>query len=201
MSDDDRQAEEEILRVLRRLEAAPRDPEAWERFFLRLWPYVLATTHRSLAGSPQGVVDAEDVAQETFIQFARYWHTHKERRPRTEVELRALLGVMARRQCSASRRLLLRERRDARRDRPLPPDGNVMEVRPVAQALVEYRDLLEAIRGDLQPNEVQVLDLLIDGHTEIEIAKGLGVTDRTIRRWLTAVREVIRKRLLQWNLG
>jgi RNA polymerase sigma factor (sigma-70 family) len=199
--DDRRQKREDVGDILRRLTVGPRDPEAWEDFFVRLWPYVLATAHRLLESSPQRMIDAEDVAQETFIRFARFWHAGQGERPQTEGQLRALLSTMTRHQAGTARRLLLRERRDARRDRPLPEDGSVADVRPLAQALVEFDDLLRRILAELAPEGRRLVPLLLAGHTEMEIAKLLGVSDRTVRRQLGVLRETIRKQLAAYDLG
>jgi len=193
--------DDDLREILRGLEAAPRDAKAWERFFMRLWPFVRAAAYHALAGSPQRVIDAEDVAQEVFIHFARLWHSGRDPRPATGDHVRHLLALMARRQGNTARRLLLRERRDARRDQPLPEDGDLADTRPLVQALVEYDDLLARILADLGPEDQLLVRRLIAGHTEKDIAGELGVTDRTIRRRLIGVREAIRKHLLTEDLG
>jgi RNA polymerase sigma factor (sigma-70 family) len=191
MPPDERQTEGEIAQILQGLTEASRDSRMWERFFTRLWPYVVAVTHRlSQCGA-----DAEDVAQEVFMQFAQFWHSGKGEQPRSEGQLKALLSAMARHQVSNDVRRFCSERRDARRDRPLPDDGGWADGRPSAGDLVELQDLLDHINAELNPEDRRLLQLLIAGYTEVEAAKELGVTERTIRRRLAALRATVRKHL------
>ncbi len=83
-------------------------------------------------------------------------------------------------------------KRDVRRDLGLNASGqnddwivSHLGQTPDALAGVEFADLLERF----EPRERDLLRLRLEGYTHDEIAKAVGVTDRTIRRMFTRIRE------------
>jgi len=83
-------------------------------------------------------------------------------------------------------------KRDARRETSLNATENSDEWLvpklgrvPDASTAVEFADLLE----QFEPRERDLLRLRLEGYSQDEIAEELGVTDRTIRRLLSRIRE------------
>ena len=172
--------------LLDRLRAVPNDPVAWEQLFHHAWPFVVALSHRSLPAARR-LLDAEDIAQEVFLKFARYW---REARPSLTGQdaLFALLAVITRRMGADAGRWLVRARRDSRRDRSAPLRDLID--RTDDQAEIDLRDLLDRVCGALDDDERRVLNLRLQGYELAEIAEQIGVSPRTIERRMQRLREL-----------
>lgn len=177
-----------IRSALKRLHEAPNDQVAWGELFRLTYPFVLSLCHRSLPASRR-VYDAEDVAQEVYLKFARYW---KENRPAIDDRdtLLSLLAVMTRQLSTDSIRWETRARRDVGMEEPLV-EAQTEDVRS-GYAEVEIRDLLDTVSSNLDSMEASVLHLRIQGYGSAEIAKKLQVSPRTIERKLTKIRGILR---------
>jgi DNA-directed RNA polymerase specialized sigma24 family protein len=127
--------------VLKRLRSSPNDPVAWEQFFQCTWPFVMAMSHRSLPAVHR-LLDADDIAQEVFLKFARYW---REKRPAIgdPDRLFSLLAVMTRRMAGDAGRWLTRARRDSRRNQSAKSQEPVSHADYEAE--LELRDLLDQV--------------------------------------------------------
>lgn len=182
---------EEIDHVLARLAVAADDQAAWQQFVLLTWPYVRTLGHRFVAGFRR-VVDEDDLAQEVFLRFARYWRVRPLDPPaRTGEELWTLLAIITRHTARDEARFLHADRRDISRTTG-SPDGELPDRRYNPEADVELRDLLDRVRIGLSPEERRVLTLRLQSHTVPEIAQRLGCSSRTVERRLRTLADSFR---------
>src|SRR5262245_52065616 len=106
---------EPIDTILARLSRSSSDEHAWHDLFERLWPFVIGLTRRGLGKGLRGV-EAEDIAQEVFLDLARYWNARPSERPEDEEAIRRLLTVLCEHALSDSFRRAYRDKRDVRRE-------------------------------------------------------------------------------------
>jgi RNA polymerase sigma factor (sigma-70 family) len=171
------------------LQQTPDDQDAWESLYCYTWPFVRAMCHRAL---PVGrrVFDAEDVAQEAFLKFYRYWL--KCRPPiRNSNSLFALLAVMARQLARDTARWQGRARRDIGRQTAAHPELAAGAEGQTGTAEVDVEDLLERVRTNLDEVSLQILNLRMQGYTVVETAVRVGLSDRTIERRLHQIRAIL----------
>src|SRR4051812_12530761 len=64
---------------------------------------------------------------------------------------------------------------------------------PTPEASLAFLDQLEHLLGRLGPQERQILELRLQGHSNEEIAQKLGIYDRKIRRVIKQVRAIARQ--------
>jgi RNA polymerase sigma factor (sigma-70 family) len=136
------------------------------------------------------LVDSTDVVQMVWGDFfgnIDHWIDFNDPEQLTAY----LVGMARRRALKVNRDLLDREKRDLRRQASLKevPDPTS----PVGSPLhaVMSQDSWEHFLQDREPHEREFLNLLRDGCTLREIADLLGVCDRTARRILAAMREIL----------
>lgn len=184
-------ADLQLQSVLTQLRRAPADEGAWEQLFRLTWPFVLALCHRSLIG-PRRLLDADDLAQEVYFKFARYWH---QRRPavRDERSLLALLAVITRSLARDAGRSQSRKRRDAGRESPLAAEPTE---RHDDYAEVDLRDFLDRVSLQMDQEEQSIVSLRLEGYEVEQIAEQLGASSRTIERKLQRIRQTMKPFLL-----
>jgi RNA polymerase sigma-70 factor (ECF subfamily) len=64
---------------------------------------------------------------------------------------------------------------------------------PTQEATVAFLDQLEHFLGQLRPQEREILEMRLQGHSNEEIASKLGIYDRKIRRVVEHVRAIAEK--------
>lgn len=64
---------------------------------------------------------------------------------------------------------------------------------PTPEATVTFIDQLEHLLGQLRPTERQIVELRLQGYSNEEVARQLGVYDRKVRRVLHQVRAIARQ--------
>ncbi len=69
----------------------------------------------------------------------------------------------------------------------------LLDGEPTPEAEVAFLDQLEHFFSQLRPQERQILELRVQGHSNDEIAQKLGIYDRKIRRVIEHVRAVAEK--------
>ena len=173
--------------ALTRLHLKPNDELAWEQLFRLTWPFVLALSHRSLSGSRRPA-EAEDLAQEVYFKFARYWH---ERRPIvTDAHgLFSLLAVITRSLALDTRRSQSRGRRDFGRELPLtwePTDHQD------DREEVDLRDFLDRVSVQMNIEQKSIINLRLQGYEVSQIAAQTGASIRTVERKLQRIREILK---------
>ena len=177
--------------VLAQLQRVPDDQEAWGVLFRLTWPFVLALSHRSLPALRRAL-DAEDIAQEVYLKFARYWH---ERRPPLgdRDSLFSLLALITRRLAVDAGRWQNRARRDVARVES--ESGKEIEDRREELAEFDLRDLLDKVCLILTTEEQQILSLRLQEYEIPEIARQMNLSVRTVERRLLRIRQVVRFQL------
>src|ERR1700722_15558160 len=64
---------------------------------------------------------------------------------------------------------------------------------PTQEATVAFLDQLEHFLGQLRPQEREILEMRLQGHSNEDIASKLGIYDRKIRRVIEHVRDIATK--------
>lgn len=65
---------------------------------------------------------------------------------------------------------------------------------PNISDVVAFRETLDGVLAQLDETGANIVQLRLEGFTQDEIAARLGITDRTVRRKLTTIRDIV----LQW---
>jgi RNA polymerase sigma-70 factor (ECF subfamily) len=154
--------------------ATDRDaPEAFENLVAPYYPALV----RRLVLVLGNAHDAEDVAQDAYLAAFRSWGRFE------GGDVRAWLYTIALRrafnQLRSRRRLLAAVRRIESPPVPAPADP----------------DLWAAVQGlDVRPRTALLLNI-VDGYTQAEIGRILGVPEGTVASWLSRARSSLRARL------
>lgn len=77
----------------------------------------------------------------------------------------------------------------------------VLDREPTAEATVAFLDQMEHFLGKLDGETRRIIEMRVEGHSNEEIAKELGIYDRKIRRAVERVRELAREEGLGEALG
>jgi eukaryotic-like serine/threonine-protein kinase len=161
------------------------------RYEVRLIALVASRLNRKYRDS----IAPEDVVQSAMGSFFRA--TRASASPSIKLESTAsawnILATFARRKLSRALERETAVKRGGGRTRvslnDLDPD---LKTTPSA---TEADEVLAEIHSLLNQDQFQLLELLIENATQQEIAKQLGVDERTIRRRITALREIFKGRL------
>jgi len=180
-----------IETALARLRHAPTDQDAWADLYRLTWPFVLALCHRRLSPSRR-VVDAEDLAQEVFLRFARYWHSRLPSIADAD-SLFPVLSLMVRRLSYDVARRRQAARRDVRREVAGADEQAIDGHDALAEA--DLCDLLDKVSAVMALRERQVLELRIEGFEVSDISEKLGLPIRTVERSLQQIRRVLGPRV------
>jgi RNA polymerase sigma factor (sigma-70 family) len=165
--------EDALTGVLDRLAVAPSDEDAWRSLYLQLWPFVIGVIHRRLRGNVRGA--AEDAAQEVFIRLLRS-------RPFQNIRnADAFRGYVWKIADNVAKTHLQKIRKKDDSERAVAElDGNDRTFGPVEpneQFVVE--EALGAIQGQLEPQDNELLSLLLEGQNLGQVAGRLGVSYST----------------------
>jgi RNA polymerase sigma factor (sigma-70 family) len=174
---------ESLRDLLQRVKAG--DAEAGRRLVERYGPHILTVVRRRLDPRLRSKYDSEDFVQAVWASFFAY-------QPESLLEdpekLIGFLVSMARNKVvDAVRQRLQTLKYNANRERSL--DGSVLPMehelaarQPTASQVAVAREEWERLHEKLSDMERQILDLLLQGHTQEEIAEQLGISDRHVRR-------------------
>ena len=66
-----------------------------------------------------------------------------------------------------------------------------MKSSPGPQEAAEFADLLTSLQERLDETARQILQLMLEGYPQIEIAEQVGVTSRTVRRKQQLIRDEV----------
>ena len=158
-----------------------------DRYTLRLVALVASRLNRRF----QDTVDPEDVVQSamgSFFAAAR----QSRLRVSQSVSLWRLLATFAKRKMLRTiERQSATKRGGAFQRVGLEESVHIWSADPSEERLEAVEELLAAIEEALPSDLQEVLDLLIVGHTQKEIAETLKLTERTVRRRVVRLRELL----------
>jgi RNA polymerase sigma-70 factor (ECF subfamily) len=155
------------------------DADAWEELYRILWPWVLAVVESQVRSD---IGTAEDISQDVMVRLLRTAHFGG------EFEDPRLFRGYVKRICRNLVIDFLRRRIEQRvsnltlEDLPAPLERSALT--PVL-VLAEARD-------KLQPEEIVLLDLLLEGRTAEEISQRLNLSKGTVYNKVSKLRQVLR---------
>lgn len=160
-----------------------------ERYQLRL----IALVASRLSQRQRGSIDPEDVVQSAMGSFFRKTSSASESRLQIESTLSVwnLLAVFARRKLSRSLERASAAKRGAGWDRNVLDQIELLKIQQATPGSQDVAELVNELNSMLAPDQVELLELLLAGHTQREIAEELSVDDRTVRRRVATIRKLL----------
>ena len=166
-----------------------------ERYRLRLIALVASRLSRGQRGS----IDPEDVVQSAMGSFFR--NTSSASRSRLQIESTLsvwnLLAMFARRKLSRSLERASTAKRGAGWDRNILDQIELLEFQQSTPESQDVAELVNELNSTLAPDQVELLELLVAGNTQREIAENLSVDERTVRRRVTTIRNQLTPHLFK----
>ena len=166
-----------------------------ERYRLRLIALVASRLSRGQRGS----IDPEDVVQSAMGSFFRNTSSASQSRLQIESTLSVwnLLAMFARRKLSRSLERVSAAKRGAGWDRNALDQIELLEFQQATPESQDVADLVNELNSMLAPDQVELLELLLAGNTQREIAEELSVDERTVRRRVTTIRNLLSPHLFE----
>ena len=160
-----------------------------ERYRLRLIALVASRLSRGQRGS----IDPEDVVQSAMGSFFRNTSSASQSRLQIESTLSVwnLLAMFARRKLSRSLERASTAKRGAGWDRNALDQIELLEFQQATPESQDVADLVNELNSMLVPDQVELLELLLAGNTQREIAEEHLVDERTVRRRVTTIRNLL----------
>jgi RNA polymerase sigma factor (sigma-70 family) len=151
---------------------------------------------RRLASGLRRRVDASDIVQSVFRTFFRRAHEGQFSLPDNQ-KLWNLLCAITLTKVRQTARFHLRQKRGLNREVHSDARDNSGEVRPFEAvdpglspaSAVEFTDQFQQLLESLDPEEQQVVDLKLQDCTNEEAAATMGVSERTVRRIISRLRD------------
>ncbi len=168
------------------------DQQAAQQLFDRYAARLMALARRQIGRRIAGRVDPEDVVQSVFRTFFE-----RVKAGQFRIEEQDDLGKLLVRITVHKTLRKVQFHQAAKRDPRLEAvqaeeaGQDVMQVldrEPTPEAVVAFLDQLEHFLNQLRPEERQILELRLQGYSNGEITKKLGIYDRKIRRVIERVR-------------
>jgi RNA polymerase sigma factor (sigma-70 family) len=168
------------------------DQEAWRQVYGLLWTRVMSITYRALGGLRDR---AEDASQEVFFRLARYTDFS---RVRAADEFLGYVNVV----CENVAADFLKQLVNSAETLDDNPDERQQESLAPAnpEQLAISQDLLRSFKSSLNPEEQQLLDLVLEGYTDSEIAARFEWTYTNTGVRVYRLRAKIRKFMKQNHL-
>lgn len=174
---------------IRRL--ADGDPVAAAEFFQRYGEAMRQLASRNMGPRLRQRLDPDDIVQSACRSFFRGMEGGRFEFEE-ENDLWRLLCAITLNKTRNQSRFHGRQRRDSGRQEALH-DG-VDESRGLDDPawIVAWQDSVEEYLASLGPEQQQVIRMLLEGHTQVEIARQMGCAERTVRRIVAAIREQLK---------
>jgi RNA polymerase sigma factor (sigma-70 family) len=166
------------------------DADAGRELVERYGPHLLTVVRRRLDPRLRSKYDSEDFVQAVWASFFAY---QPERLAEDPGKLIAFLVSMARNKVvDAIRQRLQTLKYNVNREHSLQgsvlPAGQEPAARqPTASQVAVAREEWDRLLDKLSAKERRVLDLLLEGHTQEEIARELEMSDRHVRRMIRTI--------------
>jgi RNA polymerase sigma factor (sigma-70 family) len=166
-----------------------------ERYRLRLIALVASRLSRGQRGS----IDPEDVVQSAMGSFFRNTSSASQSRLQIESTLSVwnLLAMFARRKLSRSLERTSAAKRGAGWDRNILDQIEPFEIQQATPESQDVAELVNELNSMLAPDQVELMELLLAGNTQREIAEELSVDERTVRRRVTTIRNLLSPHLFE----
>ena len=175
----------------------PRDPkeeQAAREIFERYADRLMALARRHMSSRLASRVDPEDVVQSVFRTFfdrAKRGQFTTETpddlgRLLTRITVNKTLRQVALHR--AGRRSMDREVGQA--DETTERMGELSDREPTPEETVAFVDHLEHFLNRLGSRERRIVELLMQGHTQVEVAEKLGLCERSVRRLQERIRDL-----------
>ena len=166
-----------------------------ERYRLRL----IALVASRLSRGQRSTIDPEDVVQSAMGSFFRNTSSASQSRLRIESTRSVwnLFAMFARRKLSRSLERASAEKRGAGWDRDGLDQVELIELRQVTSESQNVADLVDELNSMLGPDQVALLELCFAGNTQREIAAQLSIDERTVRRRVTTMRNLLAPHLFE----
>ena len=166
-----------------------------DRYRLRL----IALVASRLSSGQRSTIDPEDVVQSAMGSFFRCTSSVSQSRLQIESTLSVwnLLAVFARRKLSRSLERVTAAKRGAGWDRNALDQIEVLEIQLATTKSQDVDELVNELNSVLAPDQVELLELLLAGNTQKEIAVKLSVDERTVRRRVTSIRKLLTPHLFE----
>jgi RNA polymerase sigma-70 factor (ECF subfamily) len=168
------------------------DQEAARQLFDRYVTQLVALARRRISQRLASRVDAEDIVQSVFRTFF-----HRAREGQFQIEdPDDLCKLLARITVHKTLRQVAYHKR-AKRDACMEAgqgDGEsdhlmaVLASEPTPEETTALLDQMEHFLSKLRPEDRRILEMRMEGYSNVEIASHLGITDRKIRRLMERVR-------------
>lgn len=176
------------------------DEQAARELFDRYAERLLALARRRLSQRMASRVDPEDVVQSVFRTFF-----YRAKEGQFDFQGQDDLSKLLVRITVHKTLRQIEFHKAAKRDPGMEaaqsdPDHDrlkeVLDGEPTPEAAITFLDQLEHFLGQLNPDERQILELRLQGESNRDIAKKLGIYDRKIRRVLERVKALAEQECL-----
>lgn len=173
--------------ALTRLALSRQDESAWSELYRAMWPLVISTTYRELAGS-RG--EAEDAAQEVFKRLLLYCQFDKFSSASSFRSYVRAMSVNAARDARAATlaREIAYDERDERLLRYSRASGSQEE-------LAIAKDTRQRIAGLLSDQDKRLLELVAGGYRIAEVATQMKLTNTAVGVRLYRLRVRLKREL------
>jgi RNA polymerase sigma-70 factor (ECF subfamily) len=178
---------DELAAVVKRLAATPSDEGAWRSLYRQMWPFIVAVAYRRLRDKGM----AEDVAQDVFIRLFQS-------QPQKEISDPSQFRAYVWRMTVNAANTAFQKRRPKH-----PSDATFEELARLdvsdpstsPDSRLYLREALGLVRDTLEPQDVRLLTLLLQGRSLSEVAKDLGISYSNAGVRLHRVRQTMLKLL------
>jgi RNA polymerase sigma factor (sigma-70 family) len=175
--------EQKLTEAIQKLREDATDEDSWTLLIQSMWPHIVALAARSL-GPRFPLVDAEDIAQETFLDLAQRWGSTSLDRPD---DVRRYLAQSARHRVVSWARHWYSARRDIRRERSISTEfmaDEPAQCAPYAWGSRPIQEEIEQFEAMFAYDELdrRILRGLASGSTQADTAKELNVSESMVSR-------------------
>jgi RNA polymerase sigma factor (sigma-70 family) len=170
-----------------------------DRYRLRLIALVASRISRGQRGS----IDPEEVVQSAMGSFFKNTSSTSQSCLQIESTLSVwnLLAMFARRKLSRSLERATAAKRGSGWDRTAMDQIELLEFQQATPESQDVAELVAELNAMLAPDQVELLELLLAGNTQKEIAEKLSVNERTVRRRVTTIRNLLTPHLFETQIA